>query len=190
MNSLYKQSYLSSIGFTKFISGIHYLIELLAFQNVIEPFSLETLQPHISNKELLMILSSKSLTHSATTYFKSSLLETIQNTIKILEGKSDPLLTLESLTSELNYFYSLLDEATDLEEELSKLENSLHHALDDNDFELLKTLYKLIEETKLKDRFSIQTKIDELEIKLEQLKSSPEEKLDESDKLFGLTHKN
>jgi hypothetical protein len=61
MNSLYRQAYVTSVGFTKFITGIHYLIELLAFEHVVEPFDIESLQPYISSKELLMILSSKSL---------------------------------------------------------------------------------------------------------------------------------
>ena len=169
MNSLYKQSYLSSIGFTKFITGIHYLIELLSFQYVIEPFSLESLQPHISSKELLMILSSKSLTHSSATYFKPSLLETLHEAITLLERKSDSEVTFESLNKELAYLNNLLDEASDQEDKIARLEHSLQDAMDNDDFGQLKELYNLIDEAKMKDRFYLQAKIDELEIKLEQI---------------------
>lgn len=188
MNSLYKQSYLSSIGFTKFITGIHYLIELLAFQHVIEPFSLDSLQPYISSKELLMILSSKSLTHSSATYFKPSLLDTLQKAITALERKSDYEVTFESLSKELAYLNNLLDEASDQEDEIARLEHSLQDAMDNDDFEQLKELYRLIDETKMKDRFYLQAKIDELEIKIEQFKRRSEERLAENDnQLISLT---
>lgn len=188
MNSLYKQSYLSSIGFTKFITGIHYLIELLALQYVIEPFSLESLQPYFSSKELLMILSSKSLTHSSATYFKPSLLEKLHEAITSLERKSDSEVTLDSLSKELAYLNNLLDEASDQEDEIARLEHYLQDAMDNDNFEQLKELYKLIDEAKMKDRFYLQAKIDELEIKLEQYKRKPKVKLDENNnQLISLT---
>jgi predicted transcriptional regulator len=163
MNSLYRQAYVTSVGFTKFITGIHYLIELLAFEHVVEPFDIESLQPYVPNKELLMILTSKSLTLSATTYFRSSLIEVLQDIINELQRRQNPISDSENTKKELERLYTLLEEADDQEEVIIKLEHTLKDAMNENDFEKVKELHLKLEEVKLKDRFYIQNKIDELE---------------------------
>ncbi|MBS3972920.1 MAG: hypothetical protein KGZ84_07885 [Erysipelotrichia bacterium] len=166
MNSLYRQAYVTSVGFTKFITGIHYLIELLAFEHVVEPFDIESLQPHISSKELIMILTSKSLTHSATTYFKSPLIEVLQNTINELQRRQNPISDTENAKKELERLYTLLEEADDQEDVIIKLEHTLKDAMNENNLEIAKELLEKLERTRLKDRFYLQNRIDELESQL------------------------
>lgn len=188
MNSLYRQAYVTSVGFTKFITGIHYLIELLAFEHVVEPFDIESLQPHISSKELIMILTSKSLTHSATTYFKSPLIEVLQNTINELQRRQNPISDTENAKKELERLYTLLEEADDQEDVIIKLEHTLKDAMNDNNFEKVKELHLKLEEVKLKDRFYIQNKIDELEPQLNLANSiSKNENSLKDDQLISLT---
>lgn len=166
MNSLYRQAYVTSVGFTKFITGIHYLIELLAFEHLVEPFDIESLRSYVSSKELIMILTSKSLTHSATTYFKSPLIEILQDTINELQRRQDPINDTENAKKELERLYTLLDEADDQEEVIIKLEHKYEDAMNENDFEKVKELLVALEGTRLKDRFYLQNRIDELESQL------------------------
>lgn len=187
MNSLYKQAYLTSIGFTKFITGIHYLIELLAFNHVIEPFDIESLQPYVPNKELLMILTSKSLTQSATTYFNSRVNEALQSLISELEKELNTKNSTTTHKEDLIHLYTLLEASEDKEEEITELEIRLNEAMNENDFVNAKEILNLIEQLKLKDKFTIQTRIDELEVIVMKQSSVKQVKTNDQEQLYSLT---
>ena len=187
MNSLYKQAYLTSIGFTKFITGIHYLIELLAFNHVVEPFDIESLKPVIENKEITMILTSKSLTQSATTYFNSRVNEALQSLISELEKELNPKNSTTSYKEDLIHLYTLLEASEDKEEEITELEIRLNEAMNENDFVNAKEILNLIEQLKLKDKFTIQTRIDELEVIVMKQSSVKQAKANDQEQLYSLT---
>lgn len=187
MNSLYKQAYLTSIGFTKFITGIHYLIELLAFNHVIEPFDTESLKPVIKSKEITMVLTSKSLTQSATTYFNSRVNEALQSLIIELEKELNPKNSTTSHKEDLIHLYTLLEASEDKEEEITELEIRLNEAMNENDFVNAKEILNLIEQLKLKDKFTIQTRIDELEVIVMKQSSVKQAKANDQEQLYSLT---